>query len=99
MLIKLNHALNKTIEIPHEQAAESEMLQIFDSTQSYMELIKDRPETPPTPLYFTKTSEVETNVFEEPVKELLIQEDSRESTPEYKTVPVKALIDTFEQGL
>lgn len=74
------------------------MLQIYDSTQSYMELIKNRSPTPPIPLYFTKTSEVETNVYDEPVKELLVEEESRESTPEYKAVPVKSLINTFEQG-
>lgn len=74
------------------------MLQIFDSTLSYVELIKERPLTPPTPLYFTQTSDVEINVYEEPVKELIMKQESRESTPEYKTVPVKALINTFEQG-
>lgn len=63
-----------------------------------MDLIRDRTPTPPTPLYFTKTGEVETNVFEEPVKELMIEPESRESTPEYQSVPVKALISTFEQG-
>jgi hypothetical protein len=73
------------------------MLQIYDSTQSYLELIKDRPPTPPTPLFFTKIGDVETNVYEEPVKELMLEE-SREATPEYQTVPVKLLINTFEQG-
>lgn len=79
-------------------AAENEMLQIYDNTQSYMELIKNRSPTPPIPLYFTKTSEVETNVYDEPLRELLIEQESRESTPEYKAVPVKSLINTFEQG-
>lgn len=74
------------------------MSQIYECTQSYLDLIKDRTPTPPTPLYFTKTSEVEINVFDEPVKELIIEPESRESTPEYQTVPVKALINTFEQG-
>ncbi len=74
------------------------MSQIYDSTQSYLDLIKDRTPTPPIPLYYTKTSEVETNLYEEPVKELMATSVSRESSPEYKTVPVKALISTFEQG-
>lgn len=74
------------------------MSQIYECTQSYLDLFRDRTPTPPTPLYFTKTSEVEVNVFDEPVKELIIEPESRESTPEYQTVPVKALINTFEQG-
>ena len=91
-----NKLLELTLNI--DQAAENEMLQIFDSTQSYMELIKNRSPTPPVALYYTKTSEVETNVYDEPVKELLIEQESRESTPEYKAVPVKSLINTFELG-
>lgn len=87
-------------EISHDadDQAEIEMSQIYECTQSYLDLIKDRPETPPTPLYFTQTSEVEINLYEEPVKELMIEPESRESTPEYQSVPVKALINTFEQG-
>lgn len=74
------------------------MSQIYECTQSYLDLIRDRTPTPPTPLYFTKISDVETNVYEEPIKELIIEPECRESTPEYQTVPVKALINTFEQG-
>jgi hypothetical protein len=75
------------------------MSQIYESTQAYLELIRDRTPTPPPIEYNVKISEVETNVYEEPVKELIIEdEESRETTPEYQAVPVKSLINTFEQG-
>lgn len=63
-----------------------------------MEYIRECEPTPPVVEYEVKIGEVETNVYEEPIKELIIESDSRESTPEYQTVPVKSLISTFEQG-
>ena len=64
-----------------------------------MELIRECEQpTPPIVEYEVKIGEVATNVYEEPIKELIIESDSRESTPEYQTVPVKSLINTFEQG-
>lgn len=74
------------------------MTQIYDSAQSYLDLIRDKTPTPPPTLYLVDVGEVETAVYEEPIKELIIENESRESTPEYQTVPVKALISTFEQG-
>lgn len=71
---------------------------IYDNAQSYLDLIRDNTPTPPVVEYQAKCGDVETNVYEEPIKELIIESESRESTPEYKTVPVKALINTFEQG-
>jgi len=63
-----------------------------------LEYIRECEPTPPVVEYEVKIGEVETNVYEEPIKELIIESDSRESTPEYQTVPVKSLISTFEQG-
>jgi hypothetical protein len=63
-----------------------------------LEYIRECEPTPPVVEYEVKIGEVETNVYEEPIKELIIESDSRESTPEYQTVPVKSLINTFEQG-
>jgi hypothetical protein len=75
------------------------MSEIYDGQKSYMELIRDFTPTPPVVEYEVKCGEVETNVYEEPIKELIVEEGrSREATPEYQTVPVKSLINTFEQG-
>jgi hypothetical protein len=74
------------------------MTQIYDSTQSYLELIRDDPPTPPVIEYQAHCGDVEESVYAEPVQELIIEPDVKEPTPEYQTVPVKALISTFEQG-
>ncbi len=74
------------------------MVQIYDSTLNYLELIKsDSP--PPTPAvnYAIKCEYVEQNVYGEPIQEML-PEPEKEATPEYKAVPIKDLINTFEQG-
>jgi len=63
-----------------------------------LELIRNDTPTPPVVQYSSFSGEVETNVYEEPVKELMIEPDSKESTPEYQSVPVKTLISTYEQG-
>lgn len=102
LLLKLINA-NKQIKLDcqstvDESVLETEMSQIYESTQAYLELIRDNTPTPPVIEYEVKCGEVETNVYEEPVKELIVESESRESTPEYQTVPVKSLINTFEQG-
>lgn len=75
------------------------MSEIYDSKQLYLELIRECEQpTPPVVEYEVKIGDVVANVYEEPIKELIIESDSRESTPEYQTVPVKSLINTFEQG-
>jgi hypothetical protein len=74
------------------------MQEIYESQKSYMELIRDFTPTPPVVEYEVKCGEVETNVYEEPLKELMVEVASRESTPEYQTVPVKSLISNFETG-
>ena len=74
------------------------MSEIYDSKALYLELIRECEATPPVIEYEVNVGEVATNVYEEPIKELIIESDSRESTPEYQTVPVKSLISTFEQG-
>lgn len=81
-----------------EHVVEFEMSEIYSSTQNYLELIKNRTPTPPLIEYQSRCGQVETNVYEEPLKELIVETESKESTPEYETVPVKKLINTFEQG-
>lgn len=74
------------------------MSEIYDSTLNYLELIKSES-PPPEPIiaYSIKCEYVEQNVYDEPVQELL-PEPEKEGTPEYKPVPVKDLINTWEQG-
>lgn len=85
------------LEFSAEHADEEiELSQIYTSQQNYLELI--RHDSPPLIEYQVRCGEVETNVFEEPIKELIIESESKESTPEYQAVPVKMLINTFEQG-
>lgn len=74
------------------------MSQIYKSQQNYLELIRQDTPTPPLIEYQSRCGEVETNIYEEPIKELIIEPDTKEPTPEYQAVPVKALINTFEQG-
>lgn len=82
-----------------EEAAETEVQSIYTSQQNYLELIRQDTPSPPVIEYQGHCGEVETNIYDEPVKELLIIEsESKESTPEYQSVPVKDLINTFEQG-
>lgn len=82
----------------NEELAENEMTEIYTSQQNYLELIRHDTPTPPLEVYQLVCGEVETNVYEEPIKELIIESDSKESTPEYQAVPVKALINAYEQG-
>lgn len=79
-----------------DEEAENEMSQIYKSQQNYLELI--RCDSPPIIEYQVRCGEVETNVYDEPIKELIIESDSKEATPEYQAVPVKTLINSFEQG-
>lgn len=81
-----------------EAAYENEMSEIYTSTQNYLELIRRDTPTPPIVEYAGRAGEVETNVYDEPVQELIIESESRESSPDYQAVPVKDLISTFEQG-
>lgn len=81
-----------------DEAAEREMSEMYTNQQSYLELIKDRTPTPPLLEYQVRCGQVETNIYEEPIQELIIEPDTKESTPEYQAVPVKSLISTFEQG-
>lgn len=81
-----------------EQAAESEVMGIYESQQNYLELIRNHTPTPPLLEFQSWCGEVETNIYDEPIKELIIVPESKESTPEYETVPVKTLINTYEQG-
>jgi hypothetical protein len=80
-----------------EEAVESEMSEIYKSQQNYLELIRRDTPTPPIVEYQSRCGEVETNVYDEPVKELIIESESKETTPDYQAVPVKTLINTFEQ--
>lgn len=81
-----------------EAAYENEMSEIYTSQQNYLELIRRDTPTPPIVEYAGRAGEVETNVYDEPVQELIIEAESRESSPDYQAVPVKDLISTFEQG-
>ena len=81
-----------------EEVTENEMTDIYTSQQNYLELIRNFTPTPPLVEYQGRCGEVETNVYEEPIKELIIESDSKEPTPDYQAVPVKDLINTFEQG-
>lgn len=81
-----------------EEAVESEMSEIYKSQQNYLELIRNSTPTPPIVEYQVRCGEVETNVYDEPIKELIIESESKETTPEYQAVPVKTLINSFEQG-
>lgn len=74
------------------------MSQIYDSTFNYLELIKSESPPPEPKVSYSVTCELkEENVYDEPVQELL-PEPEKESTPEYKPVPVKDLINSWEQG-
>lgn len=77
-----------------------EMKEIFDTTQNYLELIRQMTPTPPLVEYQARIGQPEVKQYEEPVQELInvIETDSRESTPDYQPLPVKDLISTFEQG-
>jgi hypothetical protein len=81
-----------------EELAESEMTDIYSSQQNYLELIRNRTPTPPLIEYQVRCGEVETNVYNELVQELIVEPETKESTPEYQAVPVKSLISNFEQG-
>lgn len=81
-----------------EAAYETEMSEIYNSQQSYLELIRRETPTPPIVEYAGRAGQVETNVYEEPVQELIIETESREPSPDYQAVPVKDLISTFERG-
>lgn len=81
-----------------ESAYENEMTEIYTSQQNLLELIRRDTPTPPIVEYAGRAGEVETNVYDEPVQELIIKSESRETTPDYQAVPVKDLISTFEQG-
>jgi hypothetical protein len=75
------------------------MSDIYASQLSYLELIKDRTPTPPLLEYQVRSGQAETKVYEEPIQELIIESDTeKEPTPEYQAVPVKSLINNFEQG-
>lgn len=81
-----------------DEAAEREITWIYPSQQNYLELIRNQTPSPPIVEYQGRCGEVETNIYDEPVKELIIDTESKEQTPEYQTVPVKTLINSFEQG-
>lgn len=81
-----------------EEAAETEVQEIYISQQNYLELIRQETPSPPIIEYQGRCGEVETNIYDEPVKELIIESESKESTPEYQSVPVKDLINNYEQG-
>lgn len=81
-----------------EEAAESEMSDIYTSQLSYLELIRDRTPTPPLLEYQVRSGQVETKVYDEPIQELIVEPEDKEPTPEYQAVPVKSLINNFEQG-
>lgn len=81
-----------------EEAVETEVQSIYTSQQNYLELIRQESPSPPIIEYQGRAGEVETNVYDEPIKELIIESESKEPTPEYQSVPVKDLINTFEQG-
>lgn len=81
-----------------DDAYENEMSEIYTSQHNYLELIRRDTPTPPVVEYAGRAGEVETNVYDEPVQELIIESESRETTPDYQAVPVKDLISTFEQG-
>jgi hypothetical protein len=76
------------------------MNEIYDSTQNYLELIRQMSPSPPVVEYQARCGQVETKEYEEPVQELIkkVEDDSREPTPDYQSLPVKDLISTFEQG-
>lgn len=74
------------------------MVQIYDSTFNYLELIKSESPPPAPPVnYSLKCEYVEQNVYDEPIKDML-PEPEKEATPDYKPVPIKDLINNFEQG-
>lgn len=81
-----------------EEAVETEMSQIYTSQQAYLELIKRDTPSPPVVEYQGRCGPAETTTYEEPIKELIIESDSKETTPDYQSVPVKDLINTFESG-
>jgi hypothetical protein len=81
-----------------EEAAESEISQIYTSQQAYLELIRHESPSPPLIEYAGRCGEVEETTYGSPIKELIIEEEIEEETPEYQAVPVKDLINTFEQG-
>ena len=81
---------------PASYGIDDEISEINASTFKYLELIKGQ--TPPPPIeYQLSCGFVETSVYQEPIKELMAPE-SKESTPEYTPVPIKSLINSFEQG-
>ena len=85
--------------VVEDEAVENEITSIYTSQLNYLELIRNQTPSPPVVEYQARCGQVETNLYEEPVKELLpIESDSKEPTPEYQTVPVKTLINSYEQG-
>lgn len=84
--------------VVEDEAVENEITSIYTSQQNYLELIRNQTPSPPVIEYQARCGEVETNIYDEPLKELIVASDSKESTPEYQTVPVKTLINSYEQG-
>lgn len=84
--------------VVEDEAVEKEITSIYTSQQNYLELIRNQTPSPPIVEYQARCGQVETNVYDEPVKELIVEPETKESTPEYQTVPVKTLINSFEQG-
>lgn len=81
-----------------EVAAETEVTEIYTIQQNFLELIKRDSPSPPIVEYQGRCGQVETNIYDEPLQELIIEPERHEETPEYQAVPVKDLISTFEQG-
>lgn len=84
---------------PATYGIDDEISEINESTLKYLELIKGQtpPPMPPPIEYQLSCGFVETSVYQEPIKELMAPQ-SKESTPEYTPVPIKSLINSFEQG-
>lgn len=74
------------------------MSEIYKGQFNYLELIRNDSPSPPIIEYQVRCGEVETNVYDEPVHELIIDEENHDPTPEYQSLPVKDLIQTYEQG-
>lgn len=81
-----------------DEEVEKEMTEIYTTQKAYLELIRRDTPSPPLIEYQGRCGEVETTTYEEPIKELIIETESKESTPEYESVPVRDLINTYEQG-
>ncbi|CRL07265.1 CLUMA_CG020244, isoform B [Clunio marinus] len=73
-------------EIIPDETVEQEMSQIYASQQKYLELIRNNTPTPPLIEYQVRCGEVETNVYDEPIKELIMEFDRIYTPPEIPVI-------------